>query len=133
VAVTINKYSEHADIDEALKNGDPLLAVIAFDGSRAHIGHIDECMEHHILMAKSGLRSGDIDKYFRIVFDKDGADWTFACPADYKGIQDRASRIAAFYKDGFSAISAFTAELGLLVDIKIPRRYRRHIDAMRGD
>jgi hypothetical protein len=126
----ITKYSEHIDIDDAVKNGDPLLAIVAFDGSHAYIGHIDECMEHHILIAKAGLPNTDIDKYFRIVFDKDGADWTFACPSDYKGIKDRANRIAAFYKDGFSAISAFLAEMGLLIDIRIPKRYRRHLDAM---
>jgi hypothetical protein len=128
--MTITKYSERIDIDDAVKNGDPMLAIIAFDGGHAYIGHVDECMEHHILIAKARLPNTDIDKYFRIVFDKDGADWTFACPADYKGIKDRAGRIAAFYKDGFSAISAFLAEMGLLIDIKIPKRYRRHVDAM---
>jgi hypothetical protein len=128
--MTITKYSERINIDDAVKNGDPLLAIIAFDGSHAHIGHADECMEHHILMAKAGLPNADIDKYFRIVFDSDGADWTFACPANYKGMHDRADRIAAFYKDGFSAISAFLSEIGLLIDIKIPKRYRRHVDAM---
>ena len=126
----INKYQEFENLDAALKNGDPMLAVIAFDCSAAWYGHIDECAEHHILLSKVGLPSVDIDKYFRIVFDNDGADWTFICPPDYKNIKDKTRRIHQFYKDGFSAISDFMSELGLLVDIKIPMRYRRHFNVL---
>ncbi|MDR2728354.1 MAG: hypothetical protein LBB56_04420 [Chitinispirillales bacterium] len=128
--MNIHKFAENEDLDAALQKGEPILAVISFDGKDAYMGHIDECMEHHILLAKSGLSSGDVDKYFRIVFDSDGADWTFACPSDYKRISDRTRRIAAFYKDGIAAISAFLVELGLLIDIKIPKRYRRHLNAL---
>jgi len=126
----IDKYAEEININNAIKKGDAMLAVISFDRSHAIIGHIDECMEHHILLKKAGLPSGDIDKYFRIVFDDSGADWTFICPPDYMGIPDRSNRISAFYRDGFTAISAFMAEMGLLVGLKIPKRYRRHMDAM---
>lgn len=70
------------------------------------------------------------DKYFRIVLDGDGADWTFICPPDYKGIADRTRRISAFYRDGFSAISGFLQSIGYLVGIDIPRRYRRHLEAL---
>ena len=129
----INRYAEHIDLAATLSAGEPMLAVISFDGTQAHMGHVDECLEHHVLLAKLGLSSLDIDKYFRIVFDSSGADWTFICPPDYKGIADRTRRIAAFYRDGFTAISEFMAELGLLVDIRIPTRYRRHIDALRDD
>ncbi|MCL2689847.1 MAG: hypothetical protein FWE57_08395 [Chitinispirillia bacterium] len=96
--MNIHKFAEHEDLDAALQKGEPILAAISFDGKDAYMGHIDECMEHHILFAKSGLSAGDIDKYYRIVFDSDGA------------------------------ISAFLAELGLLIDIKIPKRYRRHLN-----
>lgn len=116
------------DIDAAVKKGDPMLAVISFDGGRAIVGHADDCMEHHILLAKSGLPSSDIDRCFRIAFDRDGANWTFACPPDYKGIQDKAARITKFYTDGFTVISAFMAEMGLLVGLKIPKRYKRHLE-----
>jgi len=125
----IDRLSENIDVDDAIKKGDAMLAVISFDGSHAIIGHLDECMEHHILLTKAGLSSGDIDKYFRIVFDQKGADWTFVCPPDYMDIPDRASRIMAFYRDGFAMISAFLAEMGLFVGIKIPKRYRRYMDA----
>jgi len=132
----IIKYTDNdgrttgGDIDAAVKKGDPMLAVISFDGSRAIVGQVDDCMEHHILLAKSGLPSSDIDKYFRIAFDRDGANWTFACPPDYKGIPDKAARVTRFYTDGFTAISAFMAEMGLLVGLKIPKRYKRHLELM---
>ncbi|GBU21185.1 hypothetical protein R80B4_01074 [Fibrobacteres bacterium R8-0-B4] len=130
----IEKYTSGGNngdgIDAAIKRGDPMLAVISFDGGHALIGLADDCMEHHILLAKSGLPSSDIDKYFRISFDRDGANWTFACPPDYKGIVDKSARITRFYTDGFTVISAFMAEMGLLVGLKIPKRYKRHLELM---
>ncbi|MDR0331388.1 MAG: hypothetical protein LBH93_06755 [Chitinispirillales bacterium] len=128
----IDKFSENggADIDASIRKGEPMLAVIAFDGSHAIIGLLDECMEHHILLTKSGLSSADIDNYFRIVFDRSGANWTFACPPGYMNIPDKAARISRFYTDGFATISAFMAEMGLLVGLKIPKRYKRHLDLM---
>lgn len=44
-----------------------------------------------------------------------------------KGIKDRQKRIARFYNDGF------LAEIGYPVNITIPKRYRRHFDAIGGD
>ena len=131
--MNITKYSEHEDINKTMENDEPFLAVISFDGEEAFMGHIDESMEHHILLHKVGLSPSDIDKYFRIVLDKESAEWTFICPPDYKGIADKQRRITAFYLDGFAAISAFLAELGYFSDIVIPRRYRRHFDAMNED
>lgn len=128
--MNVTKYAEHEDIAQAMRNDEPFLAVISSDGQNAYMGHIDECMEHHILLQKVGLKSGDIDKYFRIVFDKEGADWTFICPPDYKGIKDKQRRIIAFYTDGFGAISAFLSSIGYFVDIKIPKRYRRHFEVV---
>lgn len=126
----IVRYAEAEDLDVALEKGEPLLAVISFDGERVIVGHVDECMEHHILLSKVGLPATDIDRYFRIVFDREGADWTFICPPDYRGIGDKTRRIAQFYKDGFAAISGFLSQMGLFVDIRIPKRYQRHIKAL---
>ena len=84
-------------------------------------------------MQKVGYTGNEIDKFFRIIFDKEGADWTFICPSDYKNIQYRPKRIKAFYRDGISAISEFLSELGYFCDIKIPTRFRRHFDAMLED
>lgn len=128
--MTITKYPTAADVDKAISDGEPLLLLISFDGSSVIISHIDEAVEHHILLEKAGQDSRDIDKYFRIVLDSDGADWTFVCPPDYKGIEDKQRRITAFYKDGFTAISGVLSELGFMVGINIPKRYRRHFDYM---
>ena len=114
--------------DFAVKNNEPLLVLISFDGSRVIMGHIDDSVEHHILLMNAGEDSRDIDRYFRIVLDRDGADWTFVCPPDYKGIADKTRRIASFYRDGFAEISDFLTEIGYLVGINIPKRYRRHPD-----
>jgi len=130
--VNITKYSEHEDLDKAMEKNKPMLAVIGFNGEHAYMGHIDECMEHHILLQKVGLPRSDIDKHFRIIFDSESADWIFICPPSYKKIADKRRRIAVFYADGFKIISAFLSELGCFADIGIPKRYRRHFDALGG-
>lgn len=124
------KYPSLEALDGAVKEHDPLLVLITFNGETAIAAPIDIAMEHHILLEKCGLKSTDIDKYFRIVLDEDGADWTFVCPPDYKGITDKTRRIREFYKDGFSIIPQVTSALGFMVGIDIPRRYRRHFDMM---
>lgn len=110
-----------------------MLAAISFDGKTAILSQIDEAMEHHILLKKAGYKDTDIDKFFRIVLDKSGADWTFVCPPDYRNIPFKDKRIEAFYKDGFAVISDFLHSIGYLVGIDIPKRYRRHSDAMNSD
>ncbi len=126
----IIKINDYETVENAVTKDEPLMAVISFKGDKAYVSHLDDGVEHHILLNKAGQSPIDIDKYFRIIFDKEGADWTFVCPSDYKHISDRTKRIAEFYKDGFSAISEFLSEFGYLVDIKIPHRYRRHFDAL---
>ncbi|MBO5557761.1 hypothetical protein [Ruminococcus sp.] len=128
--MTIIKYPSEKEVNTAIAEKEPMLVLISFDGRTAIISQIDEAMEHHILLAKAGFPSTDIDKYFRIVLDEDGADWTFVCPPDYKGISDKQRRITAFYKDGFAVISDTLAQLGFMVGINIPKRYRRHFDYM---
>ena len=108
------------------------MVLISFDGAEAIISPIDNSVEHHILLANIGKDSRDIDKYFRIVLDDSGADWTFACPPDYKGIEDKRRRISAFCKDGFNVIAHTLEALGFLVGINIPKRYQRHIESMNG-
>lgn len=73
---TIKHPSEEA-VNKAIAEDEPLLALISFDGKTAIISQIDEAMEHHILLMKAGYNDTDIDKFFRIVLDKSGADWTF--------------------------------------------------------
>lgn len=120
-------------VDTALAEKEPLLLLVSFDEETALLAPLDEAVEHHILLdraSKAGLCPGDsrdIDRYFRVVVDDEGADWTFVCPPDYKGIPDKVRRISAFYRDGFAAISHALQQLGLLVGIDIPKRYRRHL------
>lgn len=128
--MNIIKYPSETDVNKAISADEPLLAVISFDGKNAVTSQIDEAMEHHILLMKAGYKDTDIDKFFRIVFDKSGADWTFICPPDYKNIPFKDKRIEAFYKDGFAIISDFLHSIGYLVGIDIPKRYRRHFDVM---
>lgn len=128
--MNVIKYPSEADVNNAVSHKEPLLVLISFDGKTVIMSHIDEAVEHHILLLKAGFSDKDIDKYFRLVLDDESADWTFVCPPDYKGISDKTRRIKQFYKDGFAVISDVLQELGLMVGINIPRRYRRHFDIM---
>ncbi|MBE6855811.1 MAG: hypothetical protein E7500_00040 [Ruminococcus sp.] len=129
----IIKFPSAESVNKAVSADEPLLAVISFDGKTAVVSQIDEAVEYHILLMKSGFKDTDIDKFFRIVLDKSGADWTFVCPPDYKNISYKDKRIEAFYKDGFAVISDFLYSVGYLVGINIPKRYRRHFDIMSDD
>lgn len=126
----IIQFNDAENVENAVEKDEPLMAVISFDGTKAYVCHIDDGVEHHILLNKVGYSGTDIDKFFRIIFDKDGADWTFICPPDYKNISFKDRRIKAFYRDGISVISEFLSEMGYLCDIKIPKRYKRHLDIM---
>lgn len=127
----IKYYGSDEEHKEFIKHDEePLMAVIAFDGSRAVVSLLDEAVEHHILLAKA-LDNYDIDKYYRIIFDSEGADWTFVCPPDYKGITNKEKRIEEFFKDGVDTITAFLDEIGYSIPINIPKRYRRHMDYLR--
>ncbi len=126
------------DVTAAQQAHDPLLLLVSFDEEKAIVAPLDETVEHNILLDRAGRagliqgNSRDIDKYFRAVVDEDGADWTFVCPSTYRNISDKVRRISVFYRDGFSALSHALQQLGLLVGIDIPRRYRRHLN-MLGD
>ena len=126
----IIKYPSETDVNNAISHKEPLLVLISFDGKTVIMSHIDEAVEHHILLLKAGFSDRDIDKYFRLVLDDESADWTFVCPPDYKNISDKTRRIKQFYKDGFTVISDVLQELGFMVGINIPRRYRRHFDML---
>lgn len=131
--MNIIKYPSDDAVNNAMAADEPLMAVISFDGKTAIICQIDDAMEHHILLMQNGYKDTDIDKSFRIVFDKSGADWTFICPPDYKNISFKNHRIEAFYKDGFAVISEFLHSVGYLVGINIPKRYCRHLNALNDD
>ncbi len=127
------KYPDEATLDAYLAKKEPLLIAVSFDGETVLISRLDDSFEHHIPLGHFGIKQTDIDKYFRIFVDEDTADWTFVCPPDYKGITDRKRRITAFYNDGITAISRVLADIGYYSDIRIPKRYRRHFEALGDD
>lgn len=126
----IIRYPSEEAVTKAMAADEPLLVLISFDGKTVIMSQIDEAVEHHILLMNTGYKDTDIDKFFRIVLDRSGADWTFVCPPDYKDIPFKDKRIEAFYKDGFAVISNFLHSIGYLVGINIPKRYRRHLDVL---
>ena len=125
----IKYYGSDTERKEFINHdSEPLMAVIAHDGSHAVVSLLDEGCEHHILLAKA-LDKYNIDEYFRIIFDNDGADWTFVCLPDYKNISNKEKRIEQFFKDGIDIITEFLNAVGYNdTEINIPKRYRRHLD-----
>ena len=128
--MTIIKYPSEEAVNQAIQKDEPLLVLISYNEERVIMSSVDDAPEHHILLKLAGLSELDIDQYFRIVLDKSGADWTFVCPPDYKGITNKQYRLSQFYKDGFTAISHALSELGYLVVINIPTRYQRYFDML---
>jgi hypothetical protein len=124
-------FPDRATVDTAIANDDPLLVLVAFDQGEALVANVDDALEHAVLLRRMGRRDTDIDRYFRIVVNRTGADWTFVAPSDYAGIRDRDKRIETFYNDGISAITQALSALGYDVPIRIPDRYRRHWDTMK--
>lgn len=128
--MNIIKYPDDETANIAIEKNEPLLILISFDSETVILASLDDTAEHHVLLTQVGRNSLDIDKYFRIIIDKTGADWTFVCPPDYKHISDKQKRIQEFYKDGFATISTVLSQLGYIVGINIPYRYSRHFKAM---
>lgn len=126
-------YPDKKTVDEAIKNDDPLLMLVSFDANKLLISNIDDALEHTILLKKLGFKETEIDSYFRIIANKEGADWTFVCPSNYKGITNKKQRIETFYADGFSAIRKGLDAINYHIEINIPKRYRRHVDIMGSD
>ena len=120
-------YPNQETVNSAMLKDSTLLLLISNDGLKLIVSNIEDAGEHAILLRLLGLNEIDLDNYFRLIVDKSGADWTFVCPDNYKGISDKAYRIRQFYKDGFSIIPGALIELGYFVGIGIPRRYKRHI------
>ncbi len=107
---------------------EPLMALVSMDGSAAYVALADEGAEHSVLLRKMVSPDADIEKYYRIIFDNEGADWTFICPPSYKGITNKEHRIKTFYEEGYATLCEFMKEIEYPQDIEIPKRYRRHLD-----
>lgn len=121
-------FPDKKHVEDSLQVNDPILILIKHDQSEIITANVDDCGEHYILLAKAGRSMNDIDKYFRVIASGDGADWTFVCPSDYKGIPNRDFRIKQFYNDGTDAIVKVLKEFNLPEMLNIPKRYQRHLD-----
>mgnify|MGYP003409824639 CR=1 FL=1 len=60
--MNIIKYPCDESVNDAVSKDEPLLAVISFDGREAIVSHIDDAVEHHVLLANAGRKSTDTDK-----------------------------------------------------------------------
>ena len=126
-------YPDKNNVQLAAEQDEPLLLLVSYNGERAIVSQIDMAVEHHILLKKVGFPDTDIDKYFRLVVDKSGADWTFVCPTDYNSSTRKEKRIEDFFKDGMRIIPVALTAIGYDgIPIEIPKRYRRHFDIMNG-
>ena len=127
---SIEYFPDQSRVEAATRDDDPLLMLVSFAGDKILLSHIDDSFEHVILLKNLGYSELEIDKYFRIVLNREGADWTFVCPPNYKNIANRDKRIEQFYNDGVIAITAALNAIGYNVDLDIPKRYRRHFDRL---
>lgn len=78
--MTYCKHPDDKTVDLHISRKEPLLIAISFDGEKVLMSHIDDSVEHHILLAHFEEPAQDIDRYFRIAVDGESADWTFVCP-----------------------------------------------------
>lgn len=123
-------YPDEDKVRETMKENDPVFALVSFDKEEVLVAPADDVVEHTIMLRKLNRSELDIDKYYRVVVNGTGADWTFVCPSDYKGIPDKIRRIEQFYNDGIGAIDSALKKIGYNVEIEIPTRYRRHFKMM---
>lgn len=126
----IKYYPDETTVKAAMQVDDPLLMLVSIDGEEILLSNIDDAVEHLILLRKLNYEDTDIDKFFRVVVNQDGADWTFVCPTNYKNIENKDRRIESFYKDGIDIIAKAVKAIGYEVNIEIPKRYRRHFNML---
>ena len=124
----VKYFPGKAQVSKAIGNDDPIIMLASLDGKTVLVAGIDDALEHHVLLKKMGHKETEIDSFFRVVVNKNGADWTFVCPAGYKEISDRRKRIESFWVDGHRVISEALRAIGYMVDITIPKRYKRHME-----
>lgn len=131
--MNVLKYPNEQEFDNAVNADEPLLVLISFDGEEVIASQIDDAMEHTILLRLAKNSDKDIDKYFRLVVDHEGADRTFVCPPDYSSITRKEKRIEEFFKDGMRVIPKVLKAMGYDVPVTIPKRYRRHFNIINGE
>ena len=129
----IQKYPNGQDFDYAVKADEPIFALISFDGEEVIASQADDALDFRLLLRFVRNSDKDINKYYRLVVDHEGADWTFVCPPDYSSITRREKRLEEFFKDGMRVIPKVLKAMGYDVPVAIPKRYRRHFNIMNGE
>lgn len=129
----IQKYPNGQDFDYAVKADEPIFVLISFDGEEVITSQADDAVDFHLLLRFVKNSDKDIDKYYRLVVDHEGADWIFVCPLDYSSITRREKRIEEFFKDGMRVIPKVLKAMGYDVPVAIPKRYRRHFNIINGE
>jgi len=129
----IQKYPNEQEFDLAVKADEPIFVLISIDGNEVIASQADDAPDLHLLLRLVKGSDKNIDKYFRLVVDHEGADWTFVCPPDYSSITRREKRIEEFFKDGMRVIPRVLKAMGYDVPVSIPKRYRRHFNIMNGE
>jgi hypothetical protein len=128
MVMDIKYYPDKKTVEKAMSLDDPIILMVSYDKKEMLLANIDDAPEHNILLKKLNYNELDVDKYFRVIMSKTGADWTFVCPSGYKKIENREKRIDTFYNDGIAAIKEALRLTGYKVEIDIPKRFRRHLD-----
>lgn len=123
-------YPDEEKVQLAMKENNPVFVLVSFDLAEVLVAPADDVVEHNIMLKEMSRSELDVDKYYRVIVNGTGADWTFVCPSNYKGIPDKTRRIEQFYKDGIDAIDLALKKVGYNVEIGIPTRYRRHFQIM---
>lgn len=129
----ILKYPDEREFDTAVSADEPLLVLISFDGEEIIASQIDDAVQDCVLLRRVKGSDRDIDRYFRLGANHEGADWTFVCPPDYSSITRKEKRIEEFFKDGMQIIPKALKAMGYDVPVSIPKRYRRHFNIMNGE
>lgn len=110
-------YPDKNSVCAAMKQDEPLLVLISFDGEQLIVGRIEEAVEYNILLRKAVSSDADTDKYFRLAVDHEGADWTFVCPPTYSSVTRKEKQTEGFFKDGTDIIPKTLKQLGYDVPI----------------
>ena len=113
----IIKFPDPQTVNDAVRDDRPLIAAIAFDGSKSVVVPEAYFGSYELLAASAGIRGNGA--YFMLSFNSRSADWSFDCPEQYAYIFDPDERTAAYYRDGLSLIPEFLMMFGYFSKLNI--------------
>ncbi len=74
---------------------------------------IDDAVQDCVLLRRVKGSDRDIDRYFRLVANHEGADRTFVCPPDYSSITRKEKRIEEFFQGRYEGDTKGTESYGV--------------------